>query len=69
MNWLIGMVLVIAGAYMLIFVGILGKGIVGRTKRMAETIGFAATRIIYAVIGGVILAFGIIGIIDRGIFG
>ena len=69
MNTFVAIILLLAGSYSLILVGILGKGLIGNTRRMAERIGIGPTRIISAVIGAGLIGLAIAGLANPGLFG
>ena len=69
MNWLVIGILMVAGVYSLIFVGLFGKGLIGNTKRMASRIGMGPTRIINAIIGAVLIGLAIAAIFNPGFLG
>jgi hypothetical protein len=56
---------IVIGAYFLILNGILGIGLNwGRSARYSERMGRKTTRIIYAVAGAALLAYGISSLIN-----
>lgn len=58
-------ILIVIGGYLLIVNGILGIGLnFGKAKRQSEKVGRGTVRIVYAVIGLIALAFGIITLIN-----
>ena len=66
MNWLIIGILLVAGVYSLILVGIFGKGFIGNTKRMASRIGMGPTRIISAIVGAALIGLAVAAILNPG---
>lgn len=56
------------GVYFLILNGILGIGLNwGRSRRYAEKMGRGSVRIIYAVIGAALIAYGVLSLFYPGI--
>lgn len=61
--------LIAIGAYLLLFNAILGIGLNwGRTKRFTALVGQVPARITYAVLGAIILAYGVLKIVDPSLF-
>jgi hypothetical protein len=68
-DWLVIGILMVAGVYSLILVGIFGKGLIGNTKRMASRLGMGPTRVISAIIGAVLIGLAIAAIFNPGFLG
>lgn len=69
MNWFLVILFLLAGGYCLIVIGLLGKGIIGNTKKMAERLGTGITRLIYTAVGIGLIMLGVAGIVNPGLFG
>lgn len=58
------LIILLGGAYLLVVNGIMGVGFSRKSRRMTEFVGATPARIIYAVIGVLLIAYAIISYLN-----